>query len=78
MKPGDDISSCISRALKRYFADLDGESASGIYDMVMNLVERPMLEAVMAHADGNQTIAAEWLGISRSTLRRKLSEQDMI
>ena len=40
--------------------------------------ERPMLDVVMKHADGNQSKAAEWLGINRNTLRRKLLDHKLI
>ena len=46
--------------------------------VVVNAVERPMLEVVMQRADGNQSRAAEWLGINRNTLRRKLLEHKLI
>jgi Fis family transcriptional regulator len=72
-----DISDCVRRNLNRYFRDLDGETPHAIYDMVLACVERPMLEVVMKQAAGNQTIAAEMLGISRSTLRRKLAEHSL-
>ena len=49
-----------------------------IYDMVLKNVEKPMLEVVMRHADGNQTLAAEMLGINRNTLRKKLTEFDLL
>ena len=69
-----EIGDCVRRSLNRYFRDLDGESPHAIYDMVIASVEKPMLEVVMKQSQGNQTIAAEMLGISRSTLRRKLAE----
>lgn len=72
-----DISDCVRRTLNRYFRDLDGETPHAIYDMVLACVEKPMLEVVMKQAEGNQTVAAEMLGISRSTLRRKLAEHDI-
>ena len=78
MSRSDDISECVRRALERYFRDLDGETPTGVYDMVLRNVERPMLQTVMEHAGGNQTLAAEMLGINRNTLRRKLSDHDMI
>ena len=37
-----------------------------------------MFETVMRHADGNQTTAAEMLGINRNTLRRKLTEYELL
>lgn len=73
-----DLAECVRRSLERYFRDLDGEDANSLYDMVLSQVERPMLEVVMRHAEGNQTRAAEMLGINRNTLRRKLSEHDLI
>jgi Fis family transcriptional regulator len=72
-----EIGDCVRRSLNRYFRDLDGESPHAIYDMVIASVEKPMLEVVMKQSQGNQTIAAEMLGISRSTLRRKLAEHNL-
>lgn len=73
-----ELTDCVRRSLNRYFRDLDGEAPSGIYDMVIASVERPMLEVVMKHADGNQTVAAEMLGINRNTLRKKLTEHNLL
>ena len=73
-----DISSCVSNALEAYFVNLDGEKPAGIYDMVLKSVERPMLEIVMRQAAGNQTLAAEMLGINRNTLRKKLVDYRLI
>ncbi|MDP1653067.1 MAG: helix-turn-helix domain-containing protein [Rhodocyclaceae bacterium] len=72
-----ELADCVRRNLNRYFRDLDGESPHAIHDMVIACVERPMLEVVMKQAQGNQTVAAEMLGISRSTLRRKLAEHNL-
>lgn len=68
------LESCVHAQLDRYFSDLDGESAGCIWHMVISAVERPMLEAVLARADGNQTRAAEMLGINRNTLRKKIEQ----
>jgi Fis family transcriptional regulator len=70
----NDLSSTVRKMMKQYFKDLDGEKPSGIYNMVVNCVEKPLLEVVMYHAQGNQTRAAELLGINRNTLRKKLQE----
>ncbi|HHQ42672.1 MAG TPA: Fis family transcriptional regulator [Chromatiales bacterium] len=69
---------CVRTALERYFASLDGEDPGGLYDMVMREVEAPLLEVVMREARGNQTRAAEILGISRATLRRKLRAHGLL
>ncbi len=73
-----EISDCVRRSLNRYFRDLDGENPHGIYDMVLCCVEKPMLEVVMKHANGNQTVAAEMLGINRNTLRKKLNDHNLL
>ncbi|MFW9616138.1 Fis family transcriptional regulator [Aquabacterium sp.] len=72
------IQECIRDNLEGYFQDLRGAEPHAVYDMVVNAVERPMLEVVMQRADGNQSKAAEWLGINRNTLRRKLLEHKLI
>ncbi len=74
----NEISDCIKRSLTRYFRDLDGQTPHAIHDMVLRAVERPMLEVVMKQANGNQTVAAEMLGINRNTLRKKLTEHDLL
>jgi Fis family transcriptional regulator, factor for inversion stimulation protein len=69
-----ELAACVRRVLIEYFKDLDGEPPSSIYDMVVNCVERPVLDLVLYHADGNQSRAAEWLGINRNTLRKKMQQ----
>lgn len=73
-----DLSDSVRRSLNRYFRDLDGERPCAIYDMVLASVEKPMLEVVMKQAEGNQTVAADILGINRNTLRRKLTEHGLL
>ena len=73
-----DISACVFGALEQYFHDLDGEKPCAIYDMVLKSVEKPMLEVVLAKAGGNQTLASDMLGINRNTLRKKLTEHQLL
>jgi len=73
-----DLGKCVTDSLEQYFRDLDGERPAAIYDMVLNSVERPMLELVLAKAGGNQTLAADMLGINRNTLRKKLTEHQLL
>jgi Fis family transcriptional regulator len=46
--------------------------------MVVLTVEKPILEVVMHRADGNQSHAAQMLGINRNTLRKKLQEHGLL
>jgi Fis family transcriptional regulator len=70
----NELSSTVRKVMRQYFKDLDGEKCTGIYDMVVAAVEKPMLEVVMFQAQGNQTRAAQLLGLNRNTLRKKLQQ----
>jgi len=78
MSRGTMIDEVITRSLEKYFHDLDGQMPSGVYDMVIQAVERPLLEVVMRVADGNQVRASEMLGINRNTLRKKLLNHGLL
>ena len=68
----NELADTVRRALERYFRDMDGEQPSDIYDMVLKNIEKPMIETVLGHAEGNQSLAAQMLGINRNTLRKKM------
>jgi len=72
------IEECIRASLEAYFRDLKGAEPHSVHQMIMDSVEKPLLDVVMKHAEGNQSRAAEWLGINRNTLRRKLLEHKLI
>jgi Fis family transcriptional regulator len=69
-----EIAECVRKSLEKYFKDLDGERPRTVYEMVLKNVEKPMIEVVLNRADGNQTVAAKWLGINRNTLRKKIEQ----
>ena len=73
-----DLAQCVINALEQYFRDLHGEKPAAIYDMVLKSIEKPMLEVVLAKTGSNQTLAAEMLGINRNTLRKKLTEHQLL
>lgn len=68
----NEMARMVRKAIDGYFRDLDGEKPSSVYDMVINCVEKPLLESVLHRVKGNQTHAAEMLGINRNTLRKKM------
>lgn len=68
----ESIEDIVKKSLDKYFKDLGEQLPSNVYDMMVLMVEKPTFEAVMARADGNQSQAAEILGINRNTLRKKL------
>ncbi len=69
----NEVARYVRDAVDSYFTDLDGEEPSvAVYDMVINCIEKPLIETVLHHAGGNQTRAAELLGMNRNTLRKKI------
>ena len=72
------IAECIETQLQRYLDDLKGTPPTDIYGMVLAAVEKPMLELVMEHAKQNQSLAAQYLGINRNTLHKKLVEHQIL
>jgi Fis family transcriptional regulator len=71
---GETIEQCVLRALDQYFRDLDGARPHQLHEMVMRAVERPLLRFALDRSAGNQSAAADLLGINRNTLRKKLIE----
>jgi Fis family transcriptional regulator len=72
------IEDCIRESLEQYFRDLRGTEPHSVHEMIISAVEKPLLEVVMRQADGNQSKAAEWLGLNRNTLRRKLLDHRLL
>lgn len=67
----------VHSAVRNYFANLEGEMPSNLYDLVLAEVEAPLLEVVMEKVRDNQTRAAQVLGLNRGTLRKKLKQYDL-
>jgi len=64
-------------AIKNYLSQLNGNDVDDMYELVLSEIEAPMLEEVMQYTRGNQTRAANLLGINRGTLRKKLKKYGM-
>ncbi len=75
---GQTLGDNVHRALRNYFAHLDGQPVTDVYQMVLSEVEAPLLEAVMEYTRGNQTKASVLLGLNRGTLRKKLKTYGLI
>ena len=72
------IDECVKDSLQTYFDDLRGIEPDGLYELIVKAVEKPMLELVMDKAGQNQSRAAQWLGLNRNTLRKKLVEHRLM
>jgi len=68
---------CVCSVLTDYIKDLDGHSVSDLYQLVLNEVEPPLLQTILKHSNGNQSKAAQMLGINRGTLRKKLKQYNI-
>lgn len=76
-RTGEPLRVCVRNAVDSYFSNLDGHSTSGLHQLVIGEVEVPLLEAVLNYTNGNQSKAAEVLGINRGTLRKKLRDYNL-
>ena len=70
----NELTDCVKKSLDTYFMHLDGQPPHAIYNMVLGCVEKPMLEYILNKVGGNQSRAAEILGINRNTLRKKMAQ----
>ena len=71
-RPQTTLRDSVKETMDAYLKQLDGASTGQLYNMFLQEVETPLLETVMAYVRGNQSKAAELLGINRGTLRKKL------
>jgi len=72
------LSESVTHCVRQYLDELDGESTSGFYALVLSQVEAPLLAAIMEHTGNNQSRAAELLGLNRGTLRKKLHHYGLL
>ncbi|MFU8831299.1 MAG: helix-turn-helix domain-containing protein [Wenzhouxiangella sp.] len=58
--------------VEQYLDDMGSTPPDNLYQVMMAAVERPMIRTVLNHTGGNQSRAAELLGITRATLRNRI------
>lgn len=71
---GENLSEHVRQCVENYFTQLNGHDSSDLYQLVLTAVEKPLLETALKHSDFNQSKTAKLLGMSRSTLRKKLEQ----
>ncbi len=71
------LSAQVNEAVDYYFSQLNGDEICGLHAMVINEVEKPLIESTLAYCGQNQTKASKILGLSRSTLRKKIALYDL-
>lgn len=72
------LQASIRNSLEHYLNDLQGKPPCNMYDMLLRVIEPPLLDLVMEQTGQNQSKAAQWLGINRNTLRKKLQEHGFL
>jgi Fis family transcriptional regulator len=68
------LSAYVKQTVELYFSQLNGHDPVGLHAIVISEVEKPLLEAALKHSGHNQSKTAKALGLSRSTLRKKLEQ----
>ena len=68
------LSENVRDALDKYFTDMDGHEPTGLYELIIAQVEKPLIECVIENSRGNITRAAQVLGLNRATLRNRMQK----
>jgi len=71
------LSHAVKHSIRRYLFELEGTQPNDLYDLVLRQIEQPLFEAILEHTKGNQSRAAEMLGLNRGTLRKKLRSYNL-
>ena len=72
------LSEWLQKTVKKYITVMNGDDNGHLHDLVITGVEKPLLEEVLKETNGNQTQAANILGINRNTLRKKMQEYNLL
>jgi Fis family transcriptional regulator, factor for inversion stimulation protein len=72
------LSDWLQKTIKKYITVMHDGGSGHLHNLVITGVERPLLEMVLKETNGNQTQAANLLGINRNTLRKKIQEYNLL
>ena len=67
----------LDKSIKQYVGAMDLQNNGHLHELIMGGIEKPLVEIVLKETNGNQTQAANILGINRNTLRKKITEYDI-
>ncbi|MDE0849063.1 MAG: hypothetical protein OSA44_09700, partial [Nitrospinaceae bacterium] len=64
----------LDKSIRQYVSAMDKTNNGHLHELIMGGIEKPLVEIVLKETNGNQTKAANILGINRNTLRKKIAE----
>ena len=67
----------LDKSIKQYVGAMDEKNNGHLHELIMGVIEKPLVEIVLKETSGNQTQAANILGINRNTLRKKIVEYEI-
>ncbi len=67
----------LDKSIKQYVSIMGQNSNGHLHELIMGGIEKPLVEIVLKETNGNQTQAANILGINRNTLRKKIAEYEI-
>ena len=67
----------LDKSIKQYVGAMDEKNNGHLHELIMGGIEKPLVEIVLKETNGNQTQAANILGINRNTLRKKIAEYEI-
>ncbi len=67
----------LDKSIKQYVSVMDENNNGHLHELIMGGIEKPLVEIVLKETNGNQTQAANILGINRNTLRKKIAEYEI-
>lgn len=68
------LSECVEHLTQQYINALEGQSPNQLHAMFITEVERALFKKVLECTQGNQSKAAQWLGLARGTFRKRLTD----
>ena len=68
----------LQKTVKQYIVAMKNHEDGQLHNLILNAIERPLVKMVLKETAGNQTQAANILGINRNTLRKKIKEYDLL
>lgn len=71
------LNKLVEQVVRQYLADMGSTPPDNLHEIIIREVERPLIQTVLEHVGGNQSRAAQILGITRATLRTRIQRYEL-